>query len=152
MFSGVTLTFSGNSYGAISFLYWGGKQILIYTSQCKIQSSAGHHIAQCKHCFELQWFLHPYFTFFYLLYPKLMDYYQFLCILKLALIDIGFEQRSHHGSLFVICHKDHTKPDAVSILPWQDITATFSPGISAGATVCCTRTMSWQLFSACGRS
>ena len=53
MFSGVTLTFSGNSYGAISFLYWGGKQILIYISQCKIQSSAGHHIAQCKHCFEL---------------------------------------------------------------------------------------------------
>ena len=53
MFSGVILTFSGNSCGAISFLYWGGKQILIYTSQCKIQSSAGHHIAQCKHCFEL---------------------------------------------------------------------------------------------------
>ena len=53
MFSGVILTFSGNSYGAISFLYWGGNQILIYTSQCKIQSSAGHHIAQCKHCFEL---------------------------------------------------------------------------------------------------
>ena len=70
-----------------------------------------------------------YISFFYLLYPKLMDYYQFLCILKLARIDIGFEQRSHHGSLFVICHKDHTKPDAVSILPWQDITATFSPGI-----------------------